>query len=783
MNAVSKIQLNKSTILNVKKYGLLSLSLLMTTVLTAKMSPNLFLSISAAQSSQSPTLFYGPFDSWTNVKTVYGAKGDGVTDDTAALQRALNDLGKTTQGKASVLYLPAGTYRITNRLRLYQVRNVAIIGESPDTVTLRWDGAGRGTMLLFENVAYSRLSRITFDGAGKRGTGFWMRWRGGDHFPTTFEISDTVFKDLRNGIQGGEDHNVAGHQDTAAEVSILRSQFFRNSNAGVYLRDWNTVEWRIRDSLFEDNGAGIFKDMGAFSVHNSVFRRSVNADIYEQQSSFISMRNNYSIGSKYFYYAAGPTGDGTTTTLQNNVILDPTIGAVGSYKAGPLTLLDNVIRNRAGSTQPPVVMEAFSPGNLISIGNTYTVDNPIRANRNNNRVYIQDDRVVDRNTVNPSAPQLPSTLPRSTAPVIQVTQNTGEAIQAAINQATSNYAGQRPVVHLPARDYSVTTPITIPANSDVRLVGDMGYLCYTGCTRLTWKSSNPGPVLRIQGSSRSQIQDIMIHGNNVANGVAVENADRQGGHIFLNQTMVDPFNTRGTGLIVNGLDNTVVDAINHQIISNSRGISVLGGPATASGQATTARVNLVGGGSGAIGQGPSFHVDQGARLMVQDAWYESGSRRTPILRLTGSGTVTLNSMYQQFFNGAAGTSPTISVDNFSGRLTMGGINFFASSVNIQGNNPNTNVLLFGSGLYRQNNVASNFTNNSSGGRVATLNNNTSNSPGTTQHVPNTDNIDSNWLNSMLSQLRQDTIKAPTANSLIMQRVGVEAANDAFIIQR
>jgi len=37
--------------------------------------------------------FVGPFPSWANVKTNYGAVGDGVTDDTAAIQKALNTLG------------------------------------------------------------------------------------------------------------------------------------------------------------------------------------------------------------------------------------------------------------------------------------------------------------------------------------------------------------------------------------------------------------------------------------------------------------------------------------------------------------------------------------------------------------------------------------------------------------------------------------------------------------------------------------------------------------------
>jgi hypothetical protein len=37
--------------------------------------------------------FVGPFVNWANVKTDYGAAGGGVTDDTAAIQNALNSLG------------------------------------------------------------------------------------------------------------------------------------------------------------------------------------------------------------------------------------------------------------------------------------------------------------------------------------------------------------------------------------------------------------------------------------------------------------------------------------------------------------------------------------------------------------------------------------------------------------------------------------------------------------------------------------------------------------------
>jgi len=53
-----------------------------------------------------------PNDFMSNVKTSYGAAGDGITDDTAAIQRALNDgrSGEDDYGRPKAIYFPAGTY-------------------------------------------------------------------------------------------------------------------------------------------------------------------------------------------------------------------------------------------------------------------------------------------------------------------------------------------------------------------------------------------------------------------------------------------------------------------------------------------------------------------------------------------------------------------------------------------------------------------------------------------------------------------------------------------------
>ena len=72
-----------------------------------------------------PNEFVGPFPSWADVKRDFGARGDGVTDDTAQIQQALDSIGISNQigsdQRPAVLYFPAGTYRITAGLQFFRV--------------------------------------------------------------------------------------------------------------------------------------------------------------------------------------------------------------------------------------------------------------------------------------------------------------------------------------------------------------------------------------------------------------------------------------------------------------------------------------------------------------------------------------------------------------------------------------------------------------------------------------------------------------------------------------
>jgi hypothetical protein len=82
----------------------------------------------------------------------FGAKGDGIADDTAAIQKAIDDC---PAGKA--VFLPAGTYRLTATLNI--IKGVALRGEGPDKTKLI-NEANQKQVIFMGSDDYEATSRI-----------------------------------------------------------------------------------------------------------------------------------------------------------------------------------------------------------------------------------------------------------------------------------------------------------------------------------------------------------------------------------------------------------------------------------------------------------------------------------------------------------------------------------------------------------------------------------------------------------------------------------------------
>jgi len=551
----------------------------------------------------------GPFPSWANAKRDYGAVGDGVADDTAALQRALDDLGRNKP----VLFLPEGRYKITRSLKLngspgtggFWLGGVGLVGESADLTQIVWAGPAGDPMLVQNGGFNTRYSRITWDGKGVAGYGVahWWNAKASTVHGGSPEHTDEVFKDMKIGIMAGRLGANYGQLDS--EGQIRRVRFINNTVAGVNTGSWNALNWWVWDSRFTDCGRGISNtftvsdagtESGAGGVHvyRSLFERSKVADVHIANTSFFSVHQNVSVGSKRFFQGDGMGNNNASIVIQGNRVIDTTEpAAIINGNLGPLVLVDNEIRSAVGNTSAAVVLNDWiQKRDVVSIGNKYTVANPIKVVDSTDRNFTMDDTVVDRSAISAALPNLQATPARSARQVYEVPAGaTDTMIQAIINLAAQSEA-VNPVVHFAAGIYKVSRTLVIPAKARIQLVGD-GLL-----SRLQWSGPSAGILLQLDGPSYATIRDLHLLANTPsARAFALSNANQAGGRIVVMGSAIGTLSTHkmqqtqislqaNTGL--NGMD-----------LSNAGSVVAVG--------------------TGGLGP---VKVRDGSRVLLSDTWYE-----------------------------------------------------------------------------------------------------------------------------------------------------------------
>ena len=652
--------------------------------------------------------FNGPFASWKNLKTDFGAVGDGKADDTAAFKAGLESLaehGKGKPGDPYVLYLPAGTYRVTAPLVWSKRSGVALLGEDPATTIVRYDGPAGETMLTLHGVSSSKFGRITWDGQGKARAAVAHQWNPEDKVnggpPGTYmEHADEIFQNVGRGIIGGgvvehldADGKITGYNHGMDAETLVKRCKFTKCDIGLSIESMNALDWWVWDSEFIDCGVGASNCAkgeyggGHFHLYRNVFRGSKVADIQTAHTSYFGFRFNTSIGSRRFLETIRPEGYGqdnywgkwkpedlfgSAQALQGNRILnplDPTPIFVNQH--GPLMLLDNTFVVKPEGDKPVVQVTPPADGaHCISLGNTFYGANRIEVK---GELIEQDNETLDYAKADLGETYLPPTALRTERRIFDLKAGaTGAEIQAAIDEA-AKLVGQKPVVHLPAGRYPVSATLQIPAGTDLQLIGDGVE------TILTWEGPNEGTMLHVAGPARATLRDFCIagiwnsKGQILGRGIVADNLDQPEGQILLDQVLVS--HCTRLGMLFDGLTQTRVEAQGCGSGGNTGpGLTVIGG-----GDKTTAWMGFFGG-AGSNNQ-QTHVVKNGGKLVVWDTWYETAVAKKDseprYIHLTDRGNLT-------FFNGYIATLPgnearqdlaSVDLDGFVGRFTLIGARF------------------------------------------------------------------------------------------------------------
>jgi hypothetical protein len=631
--------------------------------------------------------FVGPFASWKDVKRDFGAKGDGTTDDTAALQSAL-DAVHLYANFIGALYIPSGTYRITQMLTFNRTsdgaqepRDLIIVGEDPSKTRILWDGASNGVMIAY-GAWHTKLSRLAFDGAGKAKTAIAH----GTAFSTHNEFSELVFTDLSFGIETAGADGVGNSEST-----VERCCFVRCKQAGVSIENPNSLDWFIWNCEFEDCILGVSNTYGGgnFHVYESLFRRSSEADISIGNSGYFSARNNTSIGSAAFFTSAA-IGTVGLITLQGNTVVRPQGVPLQLGDYGPVLLLDNWIEDYRGLVGNIEPSSAF-----FSIGNTFTVSNAIPSGFNGPGGIRLDD-VVTSQKIPVALPKLPGALPRFQRQIFDLPGSTNTAgIQAAINQATA-FAGGRPIVHLPVGVYTVDQTLEIPAGCDLQLVGDGNK------TIIQWTGAGNGPILHLTGPARATLRDFSTYGGvfgvtntTHADGILIDNCDQIGGRIYGDEIHV--YRSPQVALSAEGLVNASVVLTTFFHAENEVSVRVQGGGAPLVSAGLPGQVSIFGG--FAAVNDLTYDVRNAGRLLVRDSWYEAGAvpgSGPRFMVCTNSGVFTLHGA--EIAPSQSQTNiPVVDISNFVGRVTFltAQFGFPNNIVSVSGNSTNESVALIG----------------------------------------------------------------------------------------
>ena len=283
-----------------------------------------------------PALAWHPGSDWVNVKTL-GAVGDGVADDTKAIQTMFSGV---THG--STLYFPPGTYRITDTLNLVTIPQdgtvgVLVVGCGRDT-RIVWDGPAGGRMILCDGLLHSRFVGMILDGRGKAAV-CWCH-KNSHRFVTEISHEQMAFLNCTDtGLL------VDPTRVQATAETLVENCWFENCQRGSAILQFNEYDWTYSGCEFRNCGIGVQCRAGNTYVRECHFQGSTTVDLLLNPEHGCSVRRCTSVGSQAFLNFANSVAPMTVEDCRVEGWTNPDWAL--SVAGGPAMIFDCVF------TKPP----------------------------------------------------------------------------------------------------------------------------------------------------------------------------------------------------------------------------------------------------------------------------------------------------------------------------------------------------------------------------------------------------------------------------------------------
>ena len=221
---------------------------------------------------------------FVDVRT-FGAIGDGVADDTSAIQAAVDDcFGKAespNSGRGAQLnkplYFPQGTYKTKAPIVLTNVRGGHIFGAGRFATTV--NNVAGTSVFRTNGFEYSRIEMMRLSAAGKNADVLDLDWTNGGGTA----LQSNTFADMF--FDGGAIGVNIGKSNMGSENLFLNCFFGPCATAGIRTSNFNALQNTLVGGNIQSCPIGVWVRMGSCSVYNTGFQVCHTFDIVVDNSA------------------------------------------------------------------------------------------------------------------------------------------------------------------------------------------------------------------------------------------------------------------------------------------------------------------------------------------------------------------------------------------------------------------------------------------------------------------------------------------------------------------